>query len=161
MQLIAEPVSSAAFAPFGEVVEHEGAQPRRYLQDAPVGSAQASTPRIWVSRYDAPRALPVVHPRLERHPFSAQTFVPLSVERYVVLGVPALADGSPDVASARAFVIGPGRGVCYRRGTWHAPMTVLDGPARFAVMMWSTGTVDRDDEWYDLATPITISGPPA
>lgn len=160
MHLIAQPLSSAAFAPFGEVVENESAEPRRYLQDATGSSPEAPTPRIWVSRYDAPRALPVVHPRLERHPYSAQTFVPLSVGRYVVLGVPSLADGSPDVANARAFVIGPGRGICYRRGTWHAPMTVLDGPARFAVMMWSTGAVETDDAWHELAAPITISGTP-
>lgn len=158
MHLIAEPISSAAFAPFGEVVEHEGAQQRRYLQDATASTPEAPTPRIWVSRYDAPKSLPVVHPKLERHPYSAQTFVPLAVGRYVVLGVPALADGSPDVANARAFVIGPGRGVSYRRGAWHAPMTVLDGPASFAVMMWTTGAVERDDQWHTLATPVTITG---
>lgn len=158
MDLVAEPISSAAFAPFGEVVEHQGTQQRRYLDDAVGSTPEAPAPRIWVSKYDLPKSLPVVHPKLERHRYSAQTFVPLAVSRYVVLGVPDAADGTPDIARARAFVVGPGKGVAYRRGVWHAPMTVLDGPASFAVMMWTTGEVTRDDQWHELTAPVTITG---
>jgi ureidoglycolate lyase len=157
MEIIAAPITDGAFAPFGELVAHRGSETRRYLRDAPEGRAPAATLRMWVSRYAAPRALPVVHAKLERHPHSAQTFVPLQVSRYVVLCAGTAPSGEPALQSARAFVVGPGVGVSYRRGVWHGPMTVLDAPAEFAVTMWSAGDASVDDEWRELAEPIAIT----
>ena len=157
MEIAALPISDEAFALFGELVAHRGVDARRYLRDVPEGAAPAANLRMWVSRYPAPRPLPVVHKKLERHPHSAQTFIPLRVSRYVVVCAPADAAGDPDAGRARAFVVGPGTGVAYRRGVWHGPMTVLDEPAEFAVVMWSTGDAGRDDEWRDLREPIAVA----
>ncbi len=156
MRITAEPISHAAFAPFGDLVVHRGDKMRRYLDHASDHVAPADAMRFWVSRYDAPKQAPLAYPKLERHPFSAQTFIPLRVKRYVVIAAPTRGDGGPDLAGLRAFVVGAGTGVSYRRATWHGPMTILDDPAELAVMMWSTGDVTRDDEWFDLGEPLTV-----
>jgi ureidoglycolate lyase len=40
-------------------------------------------------------------------------------------------------------------------GTWHHPVTVLDGPASFAVLMWRDGTAG-DEEFVPVTAPLTI-----
>ena len=40
-------------------------------------------------------------------------------------------------------------------GTWHHPVTVLDAPASFAVLMWRDFTAG-DEEFVDVKTPVTI-----
>ena len=83
---------------------------------------------------------------LERHPFTTQTFSPVSSSadgRYLVivapsrppgevdahLPVPAGRDlpgrGLPDVRHLRAFVATGAQAVTYGAGTWHAPMVAL------------------------------------
>ena len=54
-----------------------------------------------------------------------------------------------------AFLAGPGQGVTYHANTWHHPLTVLDRPARFAVVMWRDGT-RTDEEFRTLAAPFTV-----
>lgn len=129
------------------------------LHDATAPSAEASAARLWVSRFGEPARLPLTISALERHRFSPQTFVPLEVSRYLVTVAPSDSSGRPILPEARAFVVGSGRGIVYRRGTWHAGMTVLDRAARFAVLIWSTGDTSEDDEFLDLATPLRIAEP--
>ena len=136
-----EPLSRESFAPFGDVIEPGAAR-----SDFPInaGSARrfhalaatealgegARTVLSWVRAM--PRALPFELTLLERHPLGSQAFVPLDpAVRFVVV----VAD-APD-AIPRAFLAERGAGVNYRRGTWHHPLIVLDGPADFLV-------VDRD-----------------
>lgn len=61
---------------------------------------------------------------LERHKFSTQTFVPMGagVEYLVVV-----TDGGdrPTLEGLKAFVARDKQGVCYGRGVWHAPMSVI------------------------------------
>ncbi|MSQ21243.1 MAG: hypothetical protein EXR39_17285 [Betaproteobacteria bacterium] len=45
--------------------------------------------------------------------------------------------------------------VTYHMGTWHHALTVLDRPARFAVLMWRDGT-PADEELITLAAPLTV-----
>ena len=61
------------------------------------------------------------------------------------------------MARARALLAGPGHGVTYRAGTWHHPMAALDGPAGFAVLLWTDGS-EGDEEFVDVA-PFTIDLP--
>ncbi|KAI0434334.1 ureidoglycolate hydrolase [Xylaria sp. FL1042] len=86
---------------------------------------------------------------LERHPFTSQTFIPLTADttkRYLVIVAPTLGStgddsslpapegaglpgrGLPDVRALRAFVATGEQAVTYAAGTWHAPMVAL-GPA--------------------------------
>ena len=93
---------------------------------------------------------------LERHEHSSQTFVPLHVSRYLVLATLDAPGGGPDLSRLRAFVARAGQGVTYAMGTWHHPVTVLDGPASFAVFMWRDGT-PADEEFVPVTTPLTIA----
>lgn len=93
---------------------------------------------------------------LERHPHSTQSFIPIRTGRWLVVLAPTLPDGSPDMANVRVFLAGPEDAICIQRDVWHAGLTVLDGPAEFAMMMWRADAGD-DGIVHDLATPLTLT----
>lgn len=128
------------------------------LTDADVASLRArSDPRH-------PGYLPVTI--LERHPFTTQTFIPLSpTARYLVIVAPSLptpsypalptptrtrdvpGPGLPDLERMEAFVATGAQAVTYGAGTWHAPMVVLGGEDEavdFVVVQFQNG-VPRED----------------
>lgn len=157
----AEPLTAAAFAPFGDVIEARGAADlminagrcaRHHdlaaLDFGPEGRAGIS---VFVSE---PVRLPHAVDLVERHPLGSQSFLPLSEAPFLVVVAPDVGDrpGPP-----RGFVTAPGQGVSYRRGTWHGVLTPLDAPQRFAV-------VDRigpgeNCEIHRYAPPIVIHPP--
>ncbi len=148
-------LTSEAFAPFGEVIEHSGAQRRRHLALPFDHDGPAVRPAMWVSRVDQAVTLPYQFDLLERHAHSAQTFIPLTGAAYLVVVAPSSADGAPDLARLRAFVASGAQGVCYRRGIWHHGLSVLQAPAQFAVTMTLTPDA-HDDEFLSLATSVRI-----
>lgn len=159
MQLTAASITHEAFAPFGEVVAHRGEASRRYLEHAHAHRPPADRLRFWTSRIAPTATRPIAYPKLERHPFTAQSFIPLRVRRFVVVVAPDAPDGAPDLGRARAFVLSAGTGIAYRPAVWHGPMTVLDDDGEFAAAMWSAGGPDRDDEWFDLPAPLAVAVP--
>ncbi len=92
---------------------------------------------------------------LERHPHSTQSFLPIRAGRWLVVLAPTLPDGTPDMANVRAFLAGPEDAICIGRNVWHAGLTVLDGPAEFAMMMWRADAGD-DGIVHELATPLRL-----
>jgi len=158
MQLHAEPLTAARFAPFGHVFQAPAEKGRIYLDEQLATARPGWRPSLSVSRSGPPASLPLVAARMERHAFSSQSFVPLEQARYLILVARNAADGVPDPAQARAFIAGPGQGITYAMNTWHHPMTVLDAPAGFAVLMWRDGGPD-DEHWHELREPITILPP--
>lgn len=93
---------------------------------------------------------------LERHPHSTQTFLPISIGRWVICVAPTLPDGTPDVGQLRAFLGGPEDAICIGRNVWHAPLTVLDRPARVGMIMWRADAGD-DGIVFQLPEPLTLS----
>lgn len=93
---------------------------------------------------------------LERHPHSTQSFVPIRAGRWIVVLAPTLPDGLPDMANVRAFLAGPNDAICIHQDVWHAGLTVLDGPAEFAMMMWRA-TAGDDGIVHTLDTPLKFS----
>ena len=93
---------------------------------------------------------------LDRHPHSTQSFIPIRAGRWLVVLASTLPDGSPDMANVRAFLAGPDDAICIQRDVWHAGLTVLDGPAEFAMMMWRADAGD-DGIVHTLATPLTLN----
>lgn len=155
MRIVAEPLSAAAFAPFGDVLAPPAVRGRDYF-DAGLGNARAGArPSLSMSRVAPLAALPLKATMLERHEFSSQSFVPLDVARWLVIVAPSAPGGGPDAAKARAFIAGPGQGITYHVGTWHHGLTVLDRDARFAVFMWRDGTAG-DEEFVPLAAPFDV-----
>lgn len=93
---------------------------------------------------------------LERHPHSTQSFVPIRAGRWLVVLAPTLPDGSPDLANVKSFLAGPEDAICIGRNVWHAGLTVLEGPAEFAMMMWRADAGD-DGVVHQLTAPITLA----
>ena len=157
-----EPLSAAAFAPFGEVIEAANAQQvfainegtaQRYHDLATIDCALQDG-RVCVGLVRAqPRALPFTVRMLERHPLGSQAFIPRDPAlRYLVV----VAD-SPQ-ATPRAFLATNGQGVNYRRGTWHHPLLALDRVADFLVI--DRGGPGENCEEATLAQTWHVAVPP-
>lgn len=156
MIVTAEPLTAATFEPFGVVLEAAEEGRRRYF-DRILGDERASArPRLWTSRVPVAERLPVPCEILEHHPCSSQTFVPMSVSRYLIALAPSLPSGGPDVLRLRAFVGQHGQGVTYRAGIWHHNILALDEPALFAVLIWQDGG-NRDEIFVPVSQPISIA----
>lgn len=148
-------LSDADLAPFARLLRAQDGQ----FTDIPEALEPGDTPGHHALAILCPR--PVAGPEiriasLERHPHSTQSFLPIRAGRWIVLVAPTLPDASPDIAGARAFLAGPGDAICIRRNVWHAGLTVLDGPAEFAMMMWKADAGD-DGIVHDLARPIILT----
>jgi ureidoglycolate lyase len=156
MDVDAEPLSAEAFKQFGSVFEAPAAPGRSApVADLNNGREQA-TPTLTVS-LGLPVVLPVRITRLERHPFSTQTFIPLDLSRYLVVVAPARSGGNPAAAESRAFVGTRHQGCSYAMGLWHAAFTLLDRSGSYAALLWTDGTV-CDEVFFDLSEPLTVRG---
>jgi ureidoglycolate lyase len=142
-----EPLTAAAFKPFGDVVEIDGAQhypinqgyAERYNDLAQV-DASATNVSIVVAR---PRPHPIRLELMERHPLGSQIFYPLQDRPWLVVVC-----GDPgDQTSFRAFAATGRQGVNYARNVWHHPLLVADADSRFMV-------VDRKGEGVNLEEKI-------
>ncbi|BCQ51492.1 ureidoglycolate lyase [Burkholderia gladioli] len=135
-----EPLTRAAFAPFGDVIELEGARhfpinggtTERFHDLASVDVGEAGgRPLVNLFR-GQPRRWPIEIAMMERHPLGSQAFVPLAeVGRYAVVVAPA---GEFDPARLRAFLAEGWQGVNYARGVWHHPLLALDRVSDFVVI---------------------------
>ena len=138
--LHAVPLTAAAFAPFGEVIETTGHTPRlinegtseRFDDLTPV-DVLANGGRPLISIFKAsPRPLPFVVKGLERHPLSSQAFYPLDGLPYLV--VVAEPGDTPWGSRIRAFRAAGNQGVNYRRNTWHHALLALGKTCHFLVV---------------------------
>ena len=155
MRIVAEPLTAQAFKPFGTVLEGTAAPGRAYVSDTLASDRPHAPVSLSVATVTPQGGLRLEVSVLERHEHSSQTFIPLHVSRYLVLATLDAPGGGPDLSRLRAFVARAGQGVTYAMGTWHHPLTVLDGPATFAVLMWRDGTAG-DEEFVPVTTPLTV-----
>lgn len=135
-----EPLTKAAFAPFGEVIEtagcltreiNEGFALRRHAL-AQVDVA-AGGGRPIVSIFEATRRpSPVRIDMLERHPLGSQAFFPMSPDNWLV--VVAEGAGEPDLTTLRCFRASGRQGVNYAPGVWHVPVLILAERQDFLVV---------------------------
>ena len=169
--VIAEPLTAAAFAPFGQVLGAE----RGAGRDINLGTAvrfdraarlenmrPAAEPNLAVFRVAA-QTLPFTLTLLERHPHSTQAFLPLRAARWLICAVPSYPDGTPDPAGLRAFLARDDQGINLRPGVWHHPILALDEDAVLTMLAWEDGS-GGDCEEHRLERPIVVSavrgGPP-
>jgi ureidoglycolate lyase len=98
---------------------------------------------------------PVVAESMEKHPCSSQLFVPMKVERYLVVVAPG--DAAPDVEGLRAFMAMPGQGVVYGPNVWHMPLIVFGSErAEFVMFVWEDGSAE-DCVVARLSEPVEIT----
>ena len=157
-EITAQPLTAAAFAPFGDVLEATGdfrlineGMCKRHHDRARIDVADA---RPGISIFNAvPRALPYAFDLVERHPEGSQAFVPMSQQPFLVIVAPNLG-ASPGTPCA--FLTNGAQGINLHRGTWHGVLTPLSAPGLFAVVD-RIGTTPNLEE-YRYATAWTVVG---
>ena len=158
--LTPEPLTKAAFAPFGDVVEADGALPveinqgfaRRFNALANIDVTTNGAP-VNISLFDArPRPQPIAIRLMERHPLGTQLFMPLQDSPWLVVVC-----GDPqDIASYRAFTAAGRQGVNYARNVWHHPLLVVGEGERFLVVD-RTGADNLEEVWLDQPLLLTVA----
>lgn len=133
----AQPLTAAAFAPFGDVLDTSGEPDRlinaglcgRYNDRARLDFADG---RAGISLFNAtPCSLPYTCDLLERHPLGSQAFIPMTRNPFLVI-VATDADGRP--GTPLAFLTASGQAINLHRGVWHGVLTPLHAPGLFAVV---------------------------
>jgi len=155
-----EPLTAAAFAPFGQVLEAAGQPDRlinaglcgRWHDRAALDFGSGTGGRAGISVFLAqPRALPYDCDLLERHPEGSQAFIPLHQQPFLVIVAPD-AGGTPGVP--RAFLTDGAQGINLARGTWHGVLTPLAAPGLFAVIDRIGPTPNLQE--YGLPDPVRV-----
>ncbi|BAN22989.1 ureidoglycolate lyase [Caballeronia insecticola] len=147
-KLAIEPLTRAAFQPFGDVIELDGAKQIpinlgttiRFHDLCNVDVTEQGGHTLVNLFRGQPRALPFEIKMMERHPLGSQAFVPLDDRPYLVVVAPA---GNLDESKIRAFVTSGWQGVNYAKGVWHHPLLALGKVSDFIV-------VDRGGEGHNL-----------
>lgn len=156
--ILTEPLTAAAFAPFGDVLDCAG-QPdklinaglcERYHDRARLDFG--ANGRAGISMFNAqPRTFPYTLTLLERHPDGSQAFLPMTQNPFLII-VAADDNGTP--GTIRAFLTSPGQAINLLRNTWHGVLTPLHAPGLFAVIDRIGGTANLQE--YPLPHPILI-----
>lgn len=136
--IVVRPLTSGAFAPFGDVLDCAGDPDRlinqglcgRYHDRAHMDFGEVGRAGLSLFRAE-PRSLPYTLDLVERHPDGSQAFVPMSEHPFLVIVAPDEGD-VPGVP--QAFRTEPGQAINFHRGTWHGVLTPLFAPGLFAVV---------------------------
>jgi ureidoglycolate lyase len=145
------------FGPFGQIMGLEDAHP---LEDF----AHLS---FWTHNYDlgdpgekldgglllCKRARTVVT-KMERHPGTAEIFVPMTGQTVFVMAPAANGDPAPDLSRVRAFLLEGDLGVALHRGTWHWPPLPLGQRARFVLIR--KGQLTDPTEMHELGLDLAL-----
>jgi ureidoglycolate lyase len=148
-----EPLTAAAFAPFGDVLEASGdfrlinaGLCKRHHDLARLDFADAGA---GISVFSAePRTLPYQLDLIERHPEGSQAFLPLHQHPFLVI----VAAGPETVP--RAFLTNGAQGINLLRGTWHGVLTPLQAPGLFAVVDRIGPTANLEEHHYPTAWEV-------
>lgn len=154
MQIHPHPLTAAAFAPFGDVLDATGdfrlindGLCHRHHDRARLDFGDA---RGGVSIFKAePRALPYTFDLIERHPGGSQAFIPMTAHPFLVIVAP-----DPQ-ASPRAFITNGAQGINLHRGTWHGVLTPLHAPGLFAVLDRIGPGANLEEHRYAEAWTVT------
>jgi ureidoglycolate lyase len=143
-----QPLTKAAFAPFGDVIETADAELRlinggtteRYHDLAKV-DVTGDQARVLINIFRGQAfAPPIDIHMLERHPLGSQAFYPLQNRPFLVV-VGEDEGGRP--GKPVAFLAQGNQGVNYHRNVWHHPLISLQQTSDFLV-------VDRGGEGNNL-----------
>ena len=152
-EIFPETLSAAEFAPFGIVLDTPLGFERVYFDSALANNRAHARPSLSLWRLEPLLSDILTVNILERHEFSSQTFLPLDVERYLIIVAPP--GNQPDPTRLRAFVARGDQGITYRSGVWHHGMTALNSPAAFAVFMWRDGTAE-DEQFFRVEPRLHV-----
>ena len=150
--LYAVPLTKQGFAPFGDVVETDGARhfpinqgfAERFDDLAQVDAAAeggAVNVSVVVGK---PRPQPIALKLMERHPLGSQIFLPLQDRPWLI----AVCSDPADFGSFRAFCATGRQGINYARNVWHHPLLVLNADCRFLVVDRHGPGNNLEEVWF-------------
>lgn len=155
--LTALPLTAAAFAPFGDVLDATGefrlineGLCRRHHDRARLDFGADGRAGISIFRAEA-RHLPYAFSLVERHPDGSQAFVPMTTAPFLVIVAP---DDGGRPGRPVAFLTDGAQAINLHRGTWHGVLTPLADPGLFAVMDRIGATPNLEEFRYD--NPFTV-----
>lgn len=161
--LLPKRLTPSAFSPFGEVLSFDPERSRvvndgralRFDTDIRFDHLSPDRDPVLAVYRASGGPLPMRLLTFERHPLSSQTFVALSVERFLIVVAPEGRDGLPDLERAEAFVGHRGEGVNYARNLWHAPIAAIGEDGDFLMFMWERGS-SEDCVFHHLREPLVV-----
>lgn len=145
-EIIVQPLTVAAFAPFGDFLDTSGVPDKiinqgncaRYHDRAAMDFTDGAA---GISMFDAkPRCLPYQLDMMERHPLGSQAFIPMNYAPFLIV---AAQDAGGTPGRPKAFISASGQAINFHRNVWHGVLTPLHKPGLFAV-------VDRIGEGSNL-----------
>jgi ureidoglycolate lyase len=148
------PLTHAAFAPFGDVVEYEGRDffhindkmVERYHDLAKVDTHEAGGRTLISWLLAKPNTFPSKVKFVERHQLSSQAFIPLGDNPFVVVVAPR--GDTVKVGDLRAFITNGRQGVNYHRGVWHHILLVPKQAMQFIVVDRGGPEKNCDEFWF-------------
>ncbi|MDT3684999.1 MAG: ureidoglycolate lyase [Pseudorhodoplanes sp.] len=148
-----EPLTRAAFAGFGDVVDAEGAEWidinqgfARRVNDLAKIDVTDEGGSVNISLFTArARPRPIAISMMERHPLGTQLFFPLQEAPWLVL----VCTDPADRDSYRAFLATGWQGVNYAKGVWHHPLLVMTDNERFIVVDRAGPGRNLQEIWLD------------
>ncbi len=157
--ITARPLTAEAFAPYGNVLDTDGAPDKiinqgfcgRWHDRADLDFGDGGRAGISLFRAE-PRTMPYALDLLERHPDGSQAFLPMSQSEWLVI-VASDDGGAP--GQIEAFIAAPGQGINLHRGTWHGVLTPLHAPGLFAVVDRIGDTPNLEE--FPLTMPCIIT----
>ncbi|WP_426122245.1 ureidoglycolate lyase [Pararhizobium sp. PWRC1-1] len=160
--LTIEPLTQAAFAPFGTVIEPapetmrliNGGSTERFhaLGRADVSGEDA---RVIINIFRGqPRSFPYSVTMMERHPLGSQSFSPIGGGSWLAVVAPDVG-GKPGLP--RVFLATSAQGVNYGRNVWHHPLMAVGAVSDFLVVDRNGPGNNLEEVSYD--EPFVIANP--
>ncbi|ASJ72573.1 ureidoglycolate lyase [Granulosicoccus antarcticus] len=155
--LAISPLTAAAFAPFGDVLQVQAAPSvminrgncARYSD---LAGLDFSDGRAGISVFHAkPYRSPLLLDMMERHPQGSQAFIPMSDDPFLVIVAPDN-DGKPGLP--QVFETDGLQGVNYHRNVWHGVLTPIRGNGLFTVVDRIGSGSNLEEHWLDSAYQI-------
>ena len=157
-RIVIQPLTPAAFAPFGDVLDTSG-EADRIINQGLCGrwhdraAIDVSDGRAGISLFRSEvRQLPYSLEMVERHPEGSQAFLPMTEHPFLVIVAP---DERGTPGTPLAFRTAPGQGINFHKGTWHGVLTPLHAPGLFAVVDRIGPGDNLEEHWFDA--PYEVS----
>jgi ureidoglycolate lyase len=160
-ELVAEPLTRAGFAPFGDVIAVDGlvsftinqgfAERFNDLASVDVNDeGGASNVSIVVAK---PRPMPITLQVMERHPLGSQIFFPLQERNWLI----AVCVDPLNKETYRIFKASGRQGINYGKGVWHHPLLVTEQESRFFVVDRKGPGKNLEEVWLGPDKPLRIA----
>jgi ureidoglycolate lyase len=152
-----EKLTKQAFAPFGDVIEIDGAEQRQINQGFAtrfhdLANIDMGDGKVIISIFTAmPRPQPIAIKLMERHPLGSQLFYPLHNEDWYVL----VCENPRDENSYRAFKASGLQGINYKPNAWHHPLLVMN-ESSFVVVDRKGAGDNLEEVWLESPLRLTL-----